>query len=93
MAKVVKAYSLDIRTIEILEQYCQEHDNWDKTWSRSKVVNDAICWFLEGDTAELVASQEALMSKVRELAMKNTLDPSNPPSKTVKSWWRILLRI
>ena len=85
MAKVNKAYSLDPRTVELLEQYCQAHDNWDKTWSRSKVVNDAILWFLEGDTAELVAAQENLMKKVRELAQLR----DSPESK--RSWWRQIL--
>ena len=86
MAKVNKAYSLDPRTVELLEQYCQEHDNWDRKWSRSKVVNDAILWFLEGDTAELVAAQENLMRKVRELAKLR-----DSPERTSRPWWRRLL--
>ena len=86
MAKVNKAYSLDPRTVELLEQYCQKHDNWDKKWSRSKVVNDAILWYLEGDTAELVAAQENLMRKVRELASLR-----DSPERTSLPWWRRLL--
>ena len=86
MSKVIKAYSLDLRTVELLENYCAASDNWKKTISRSKVVNDAIVWFLQGDTAELVRSQDALMKKVRELAMLR-----DSPKKTSRPWWRRLL--
>ena len=86
MAKVNKAYSLDLRTVELLENYCAASDNWKKTISRSKVVNDAIVWFLQGDTAELVRSQDALMKKVRELARLR-----DSPEKTSRPWWRRLL--
>lgn len=86
MSKVIKSFSLDVETVQILERYCSASDNWDKTISRSKVVNDAIKWFLQGDTAELVASQDALMKKVRELAMlRESPEPTSPP------WWRRLL--
>ena len=87
MSKVIKAFSLDRRTVDILEDYCRKSDNWDKQISRSKVVNDAIVWFLSGDTAELLASQEALMVKVRELASARDF----PVKK--KSWWRQILGI
>lgn len=86
MSKVIKAFSLDRRTVEILEDYCRHSDNWKKKISRSKVVNDAIVWFLsDTDRAQLVASQEALMEKVRELAQARDF----PVKK--KSWWRQLL--
>ena len=86
MAKVIRAFSLDLETAELLERYCSASDNWKKSISRSKVVNDAIVWFLQGDTAELVRSQEALMEKVRELAMlRESPDPPRLP------WWRRLL--
>jgi hypothetical protein len=86
MAKVIKAYSLDLKTVNILENYCSASDNWDKKWSRSKVVNDAIVWYLEGDIAELVAAQENLMRKVRELAKLR-----DSPERTSLPWWRRLL--
>ena len=86
MAKVIRSFSLDHEVSEILENYCRQSDNWEKRISRSKVVNDAIRWFLSGDTAELVASQRALMKKVRELAMIR--DSPSPPRLP---WWRRLL--
>ena len=88
MTKVIKAYSLSIRTVEILERYCQAHDNWDGQMSRSKVVNDAICWFLEGDTAELVHSSENLQEKFAQ-AMKKLHGIDQEPD--VRPWWKRIL--
>ena len=86
MSKVIKAFSLDRRTVDLLENYCRQSANWKRNISRSKVVNDAIIWFLsDTDRAELVASQEALMEKVRELAQSRDF----PVKK--KSWWRQIL--
>ena len=84
--KVNKTYTLEIETVQILEKYCAASDTWDKRISRSRVVNNAIKWYLQGDTADLVASQEKLMAKVRELAMakQDLLTPK-------RSWWRRLL--
>ena len=86
MSKVIKAYSLDLETVRILEDYCRQSDNWDKTISRSKVVNDAIRWFLSGDTAELVHNNEKLMQAVKR-ANKEIMSPT-PISRP---WWRRLL--
>ncbi len=85
MSKVIKAFSLDTRTVEILEDYCRQSDNWDKKISRSKVVNDAIVWFLSGDVAELVHNNEQLVKKFGEEMRKK----DSP--KPTKSWWRVLL--
>ena len=87
MSKVIKAYSLDIETVKILEDYCSQSDNWKKTISRSKVVNDAIVWFLRGDTAELVHNNEKLMEAVKR-ANKELLSPT-PPNRPL--WRRLLL--
>ena len=83
--KVNKTYTIEMETAQILEKYCAASDTWDKQISRSSVVNSAIKWYLQGNTAELVASQEKLMAKVRELAMAKD-DLING-----KSWWRRLL--
>ena len=85
MAKVIKSFFLEMRTVRILEDYCRASDNWKKNISRSKVVNDAIVWFLSGDVAELVASQEALMERVRQLAGARDF----PVKK--RAWWRQIL--
>ena len=86
MAKVIRSFSLDPEVSQILEDYCSASDNWNRNISRSRIVNDAINWYLAGDTAELVASQEALMQKVRELAMIR-----DSPETPRRSWWRRLL--
>ncbi len=86
MPKVNKAYSLDFETVRILEEYCSASDNWKKNISRSKVVNDAIVWFLRGDTAELVHNNERLMEAVAR-ANKEIMSPE----PTNRPWWRRLL--
>ena len=83
--KVNKTYTIEMETVQILEKYCAASDTWDKKISRSSVVNSAIRWYLQGDTAELVASQEKLIAKVRELAM------AKDDLLRGRSWWRRLL--
>jgi len=86
MSKVIKSFSLDIETVRILEEYCSSSDNWDKTISRSKTVNDAIVWFLGGDTAELVHNNERLMDAVRRANVELMV-----PKQRDLPWWRRLL--
>jgi hypothetical protein len=88
MSKVIKAYSLDLKTVRILENYCAASDNWKKTISRSKVVNDAIVWFLQGDTAELLHSSENLQEKFAE-AMRKLHGIDQEPD--VRPWWKRIL--
>ena len=83
--KVNKTYTLELETAQILEKYCAASDTWDKKVSRSSVVNSAIKWYLQGNTADLVASQEALIAKVRELAL------AKEDLISGRSWWRRLL--
>ena len=86
--KANRSYTLDIEVIMMLENYAAASDTWGKRKSRSKIVNDAIRWYISGDTADLVDSQQKLMAKVRELAIRN----QTVHDKTVsKSWWRRLL--
>ena len=85
MSKVNKAFSLDLRTVEILEHYCAASDDWDKRISRSKVVNDAIVWFLSGDVAELVHNNEKLLKKFGKVMREKD------SVKLQKSWWRQIL--
>ena len=86
MSKVIKAFSIDIKTAQILESYCKESDNWQKNISRSKVVNDAIVWFLSGDVAELVHSNEQLLDNFQRV-----LKDRDAPGEPAKSWWRQIL--
>ena len=83
--KVNKTYTLELETAQIIEKYCAASDTWDKKVSRSSVVNSAIKWYLQGNTADLVASQEALIAKVRELAL------AKEDLISGRSWWRRLL--
>ena len=92
MAKVNKTYSLDPEVFMLLERYCAASDTWGKRKSRSKVVNEAIRWYISGDTADLVDSQQKLMAKVRELAMRNEKEVTESTAiLSSKSWWRRLL--
>ena len=85
MAKAIRSFSLELKTIQTLEDYCKKSDNWEKNISRSKVVNDAIVWFLTGDVAELVHNNEKLVKKFGD-AMRQKDDP-NPKM----AWWRHIL--
>lgn len=87
MSKVIKSFSLEIETVQELEYYCSANDNWDKSISRSKVVNDAIRWFITGNVAELVHNNEKLQERFGE-AMRNQ---DKQPPKARKSWWKELL--
>ena len=83
--KANRSYSLDLEVIMMLEKYAAASDTWGKRKSRSKIVNDAIRWYISGDTADLVDSQQKLMAKVRELAIQK-----NTP-RVKQTWWRRLL--
>ena len=66
MAKVNKAFSLDPEVFILLDKYCRSHEEiGGKRWSRSKMVNEAIRWYL-GDTANLVLQRDALQTSLRE---------------------------
>lgn len=89
MAKVNKAYSLDLETVRLLERYCASSDNWNRTISRSKVVNDAIRWFLSGDVAEQIHNHQELLERYTQLLReKDQLRESRPIDRP---WWRRLL--
>ena len=83
MAKVIKSFSLDIEVVQLLESICI--DDWDSKTSRSKIVNDAIRWYISGDVAELVNGNKELQK--RYAAVQQKLHAPVPK----KSWWRQLL--
>jgi len=68
--KAIRAYSLDLDIIQQLEKYCAAHDTWGKTKSRSKVVNDAIRWFLSGNLAEKLHSAEELQANFNKVCIE-----------------------
>ena len=55
MAKVNKAYSLDMETIKLIEVYTHSGET-----SRSALVNDAIKWYIRGDFVELMEDHRKL---------------------------------
>lgn len=87
--KAIKAYSLDLETVRMLESYCRQSDNWDQKISRSKVVNDAIVWFLRGDVAELKQERDDLHKQWLQLVNEkhNTTVSISPD----KAWWKRIL--
>lgn len=82
--KVNKAYSLDVETIQLIEEYTHEGTN-----SRSALVNDAIKWYIRGDVIELVEANKQLQERFGEAMRK--LNPTKPRHQL--SWWRRLLKI
>ena len=81
MAKVNKAYSLDIETIKMIEHYTHGGEN-----SRSALVNEAIKWYIRGDVGELVESHKTLLANYTRVCKQ--LHGDKPVQQ---SWWRRLL--
>ena len=81
MAKVNKTYSLDIKTIQMIESYTHGGQN-----SRSALVNNAIIWYIRGDIHELQQKHEELKENYNRVC--NELYGDKPVQK---SWWRKLL--
>ena len=70
MAKVNKAFSLDPEVFILLDKYCRSHEEMGgKRWSRSKMVNEAIRWYL-GDTANLINQRDTLQKQLLKRADK-----------------------
>jgi len=97
MPKVNKAFSIDPETFMMLDRYCAASETWDKRKSRSKVVNEAIRWYLQGDVAELQSYHEKLKENFRQVCIERDQLMSqitvSPLVRGNKSWWRTLLRI
>ena len=82
--KVNKAYSLDIETIKMIEDYTH-----GGVTSRSALVNDAIKWYIKGDVIELVEANKQLQERFGEAMRK--LNPAK--RQHLRSWWKKLLGI
>ena len=90
--KVGKAYTLDVEVVQMLERYCAASEAWDKRRSRSKVVNDAIRWFLTGDMADRIHSHEALQERYRQVCIELAQYRERSPREIDnRSWWQRLL--
>ena len=86
--KVNKAFSLDPEVVAELDRYARSMETWEKKVSRSKIVNDAIRWYL-GDTINLVKQRDALMDRLKEA--NKELDSKVTRLNDNKSWWQRLL--
>ena len=82
MAKVNKAYSLDMETIRLIEVYTHSGET-----SRSALVNDAIKWYIRGDFVELMEDHKKLKEQYDRVCKELYGD-----NKAITySWWRRLL--
>ena len=60
--KAIRAFSLDMDVITMLEKFAAAHDTWGKKKSRSKIVNDAIRYHITGGYADKLDSLESLQA-------------------------------
>ena len=63
--KAIRAFSLDIDVITMLEKFAAAHDTWGKKKSRSKIVNDAIRYHITGGYADKLDSVTAHEARAR----------------------------
>ena len=83
MAKVNKTYSLDLETIQLIEEYTNGGQN-----SRSRLVNNAIRWYLSGDGKREADLQEEILFLQKVIADRKKV----PVAKRSRElWWKRLL--
>ena len=82
MSKANKTYSLDIETIQLIEEYTNGGQN-----SRSRLVDNAIRWYLSGDGKREADLQEEILFLQKIIADRK---PTESESLNL-SWWRRLL--
>lgn len=81
MAKVGRAFTLDMETIKLIEVYTHSGET-----SRSALVNDAIKWYIRGDFVELMEDHKKLKEQYNRVC--NELYGAKSPSTP---WWKRLL--
>ena len=81
MAKVGRAFTLDMETIKLIEVYTHSGET-----SRSALVNDAIKWHIRGDFVELMEDHKKLKEQYNRVC--NELYGAKSPSTP---WWKRLL--
>ena len=82
MSKVNKAFSLDLETIQLIEEYTNQGQN-----SRSRLVNNAIRWYLSGDGQTIADLQDEIVLLKQIIADRRPTESESPSL----SWWRRLL--
>lgn len=80
MAKVNKAYSLDMETIRLIEVYTHNGET-----SRSSLVNNAIKWYIRGDFVELMEDHKKLKEQYNRVCNELYGETNQI------SWWKRLL--
>ena len=80
MAKVNKAYSLDMETIKLIEVYTHSGET-----SRSALVNDAIKWYIRGDFVEWMEDHRKLKEQYDRVCNQLYGETNQI------SWWKRLL--
>ena len=68
--KAIRAFSLDIDVISMLEKFAAAHDTWGKKKSRSKIVNDAIRYHITGGYADKLDSLETLQANFTRICQE-----------------------
>ena len=82
MTRVGRTYTLSLETIQLIEEYTNGGQN-----SRSRLVDNAIRWYLSGDGKREADLQEEILFLQKIIADRK---PTESESLNL-SWWRRLL--
>ena len=82
MTRVGRTYTLSLETIQLIEEYTNSGQN-----SRSRLVDNAIRWYLSGDGKREADLQEEILFLQKIIADRKPTESESPDL----SWWRRLL--
>ena len=82
MTRVGRTYTLSLETIQLIEEYTNGGQN-----SRSRLVDNAIRWYLSGDGKREADLQEEILFLQKIIADRKPTESE----RTDLSWWRRLL--
>ena len=82
MTRVGRTYTLSLETIQLIEEYTNGGQN-----SRSRLVDNAIRWYLSGDGKREADLQEEILFLQKIIADRKPTESESPGL----SWWRRLL--
>ena len=83
MTKVGRTYTIDIETVMLIEEYTNRGQN-----SRSRLVNNAIRWYLSGDGQTLAELQEEILFLKKIIADRKEVPVAK---RGAGVWWKRLL--
>ena len=84
MTRVGRTYTLSLETIQLIEEYTNGGQN-----SRSRLVDNAIRWYLSGDGQTIAELQEEILFLKKIVADRKSL--ATGPGNSSPGWWRRLL--